>query len=192
MAKTDWQANQSRSRIRKSWRRKGRRRWLTPRLQQNRIFWPSKNVANKGPCQCARPRDASAARPIVFACHADICVIFPTSCPRPDGTSNRIIKENTKNRRGQVRKVGGVDSQRGGVGHGRTQEGKGTGKYQAVTNPLLLPKQRPEERSNGVGATNRCIKWTGRGRGVTYQATPRPWRTSDSRRSTGTGFTPTL
>ena len=65
----------------------------------------------------------------------------------------------------------------------------GTGKYQyAINTPL--PIQKPERRREGMGRTHSLNHKTRKGRREIYRITPRPQRTSESRRYTGTGWTP--
>ena len=72
----------------------------------------------------------------------------------------------------------------------RRSEGKGTD--QAGTTPLPLHERQPEEQSDRERATRRRNLRTGNRREVTCQDTSRPQRTSVYRRSTDTGFMPTL
>ena len=117
--------------------------------------------------------------------------VYQRHAPDPMGrVTEDARKTQRRDRDGEGK--GSARLHEGGERHGRAQEEKGKGKDQAETTPQLLPKRIPEERSNEAGAINSWIKSTGVGRRVIYQATPRPQRPSDSRRSMGTGCTPTL
>ena len=125
------------------------------------------------------------------ACPAGVWGSVPMLRSRPDGKRSRQRKEHSKGIRGRGSERGGSGPLRGRR-HGCAREVMGKGKYRAETTPLPLLEQRPAERSNR-GKSNQKLDPEDRGgRGVIFQATIRPRRTSTSRRSMGTRFTPTL
>ena len=145
-------------------------------------------VSNAVPRQRAIPRNMSSARLKAPVFYADVWGSVPTSRPRPDTTINRRRKDNLKNKYDREGKRADLKNEGGGYTES-SQEDKG--KDLPLTSPLL-PERRPSGWSNGAGVNNHCNKRTIRGRGVICWSTPQPWRSSNSRRSIGTRFVPTL
>ena len=155
-------------------RRRRQHRRITPQHQHIRLVMPSTPAANAGPRRRARPRGASAPRPLAPVCHAVVWSGVSTAHPRPDGT--RCGARRTQ--RGWGNASGGRGNQRGDSQHIR-RRGRNRGE-----------RRRREARERRVGT--RRHHWRAKGRWGTSRVTPLPRRTYVSRRSTETGYMPTL
>ena len=158
-------------------RRRGRRRWNTPRHQYIQLVLPLTPAANAGQRRRSRPRDASAARPIASACHAGFWSSVSTARSRLD--RNRRGARGSQRGRGQ-----GSASGEGGKRSRHTRRIKRRGRNQGK-------RRRRKARESRTGTRiRRRHQRMARGQRETSQAITQPQRTYISGRSTETEFMP--
>ena len=175
MAKWTWRSVWSRSKGKTEGRRRGRHRRITPRHQHIRLVLPLTPAVNTGPRWRARPRDASAARPLASACHAGVWSSVSTTRPRLDG--KRRGARVTQRERGQGNARGVGEKRRGDSRRIKRRESDRGERWRRLA------------RARGA-RTRWRHQWRAKGRRGTSRDKTLPRRTYISGRSTETGCMP--